>query len=107
MRAAALSGPDIQPTPPKRPFFTMVTKSALKMALAAEKGVDFKKLTFKRKQKAAARQERKANGGAPVDDSSADENEDEVEDVEGGNAEDDQDDEEEELQVRICRQLAE
>ena len=31
----------------------MVTKSKLKMALAAEKGVDFKKLALKKKEKVA------------------------------------------------------
>jgi hypothetical protein len=42
---------------------TMVTKSKLKMALVAEKGVDFKKLNQKKKQKAARKE--KASEGKP------------------------------------------
>ncbi len=47
----------------------MVTKSKLKMALAAEKGVDFKKLHLKNKEKAARKGKAKKNGGEvqPVD----------------------------------------
>lgn len=41
----------------------MVTKSALKMALAAEKGTDFKKLKLKKKEK-AAKKKNAQNGGA-------------------------------------------
>lgn len=41
----------------------MVTKSKLKMALAAEKGVDFKKLHLKKKEKAARKGKAKKNGG--------------------------------------------
>jgi rRNA-processing protein EBP2 len=41
----------------------MVTKSKLKMALAAEKGVDFGKLHLKKKEKAARKGKAKKNGG--------------------------------------------
>ncbi len=41
----------------------MVTKSKLKMALAADKGVDFKKLHLKKKEKAARKGKAKKNGG--------------------------------------------
>ena len=41
----------------------MVTKSKLKMALAAEKGVDFKKLHLKKKEKAARKGKAKKIGG--------------------------------------------
>ncbi|PMD18575.1 Ebp2-domain-containing protein [Hyaloscypha hepaticicola] len=41
----------------------MVAKSKLKMALAAEKGVDFKKLHLKKKEKAARKGKAKKNGG--------------------------------------------
>ena len=40
----------------------MVTKSKLKMALVAEKGVDFKKLNQKKKQKAATKDKSKKVG---------------------------------------------
>ena len=40
----------------------MVTKSALKLALATEKGVDFKKLALKKKEKAARKQKAKKSG---------------------------------------------
>jgi hypothetical protein len=42
---------------------TMVTKSKLKMALAAEKGVDFGKLHLKKKEKAARKGKAKKVGG--------------------------------------------
>jgi rRNA-processing protein EBP2 len=41
----------------------MVTKSKLKMALAADKGVDFKKLHLKKKEKAAKKGNVKKHGG--------------------------------------------
>lgn len=63
--------------PAPNPSFTMVTKSKLKMALAAEKGTDFKKLKLKRKQKDAARQSRKAAGRGAVEEKSSDEEEEE------------------------------
>ncbi|KAM5342737.1 hypothetical protein ACJ41O_013703 [Fusarium nematophilum] len=71
----------------------MVTKSKLKMALAAEKGTDFKKLKLKRKQKEAEKRNKAARGGAPEkdEDSGADEEEVEDEVVEDG-----EEDEEEE-----------
>ncbi|KAK7403944.1 rRNA-processing protein EBP2 [Neonectria punicea] len=81
----------------------MAPKSKLKLALAAEKGLDVKKLKLKRKQKAAARQNRKAGGAA--EDSSAEENEDEVEGVEAEDAEadaaEDEDEEDEDMQIDL------
>jgi rRNA-processing protein EBP2 len=41
----------------------MVTKSKLKMALAAEKGVDFKKLALKKKEKVARKGKAGKSGG--------------------------------------------
>lgn len=41
----------------------MVTKSKLKMALATDKGVDFKKLKQKKKQKAAIKEKSKKGEG--------------------------------------------
>jgi rRNA-processing protein EBP2 len=41
----------------------MVTKSKLKMALAADKGVDFKKLHLKKKEKIARKGKAKKHGG--------------------------------------------
>jgi rRNA-processing protein EBP2 len=41
----------------------MVTKSKLKMALAADKGVDFKKLALKKKEKAARKGKAGKSGG--------------------------------------------
>ena len=41
----------------------MVTKSKLKMALAVDKGVDFKKLKQKKKQKAAIKEKSKKSEG--------------------------------------------
>ena len=41
----------------------MVTKSKLKMALASDKGVDFKKLNLKKKEKAARKQKAQKSGG--------------------------------------------
>ncbi|KAF4975099.1 hypothetical protein FZEAL_8078 [Fusarium zealandicum] len=68
----------------------MVTKSKLKMALAAQKGTDFKKLNLKKKQKEAEKRNRAAGRGAPEEESSADE-----EDVAEDDDDDDEDDEEE------------
>ncbi|KND93864.1 rRNA-processing protein EBP2 [Tolypocladium ophioglossoides CBS 100239] len=70
----------------------MVTKSRLRMALAAEKGVDFKKLKQEKKHKAALKQKRAKetqDGGAPLKD---DEDEDGLD--EAGEAEKDHDDNE-------------
>jgi rRNA-processing protein EBP2 len=41
----------------------MVTKSKLKMALAADKGVDYKKLHLKKKEKIARKGKAKKRGG--------------------------------------------
>ncbi|KAF4634857.1 hypothetical protein G7Y89_g3235 [Cudoniella acicularis] len=43
----------------------MVTKSKLKMALAADKGVDFKKLALKKKEKVAKKSKSKKGGDQP------------------------------------------
>ncbi|KAF5010477.1 hypothetical protein FDECE_3368 [Fusarium decemcellulare] len=82
----------------------MVTKSKLKMALAAEKGTDFKKLKLKRKQKEAEKRNKAAGRGASEEEESS---ADEEEDVEDGGAEidEDEDDEEETKGVRIHSQL--
>lgn len=57
----------------------MVTKSKLRMALAAEKGVDFNKLREKKKQKAAAKrkQAEQTKRGADGSDDSNEEGEEE------------------------------
>jgi hypothetical protein len=48
--------------------FAMVTKSKLKLALSAEKGIDWHKLQQKKKQKDAERRKRKASTvGGPAD----------------------------------------
>jgi rRNA-processing protein EBP2 len=65
----------------------MVTKSKLRLALAAEKGVDFAKLKQKKKEKAALKQ-KALDGGAESDD--------EAESVNGS----EEDSEEEVAQVR-------
>jgi len=72
----------------------MVTKSKLKMALAAEKGIDFSKLKQQKKSKEAAK--RKA--------SKAQNSEDESDlDQPGETAEDNEvDDDEEKVGIRIC-----
>jgi len=44
---------------------TMVTKSKLKMALAADKGVDFKKLHLKKKEKEARKAKSQKGGEKP------------------------------------------
>lgn len=66
----------------------MVTKSRLKMALAAEKGIDFKKLKEKKKAKDAAK--RKAAETATHDEDSEDSEEEEVGDA-GSQSEDSED----------------
>ncbi|KAL2676665.1 hypothetical protein Neosp_010429 [[Neocosmospora] mangrovei] len=73
----------------------MVTKGKLKMALAAEKGTDFKKLKLKRKQKEAEKRNKAARRGAA-------EESDEEEEVENEVAEgdDDEDEEDEEVQYQ-------
>jgi rRNA-processing protein EBP2 len=60
----------------------MVTKSKLRMALAAEKGVDFKKLQQKKKHKEAIKRKTRTtqSRGAPQDDPSVDVDEDHEED---------------------------
>ncbi|PNY18317.1 rRNA-processing protein EBP2 [Tolypocladium capitatum] len=71
----------------------MVTKSRLRMALAADKGIDFKKLKQEKKHKAALKQKRakdEQDGGAPLKDD--DEDGDELN--EAGEAEEDRDDDE-------------
>ncbi|KAI8958896.1 Ebp2-domain-containing protein [Daldinia sp. FL1419] len=78
-------------------------KSKLKVALAAEKGVDFKKLKEKKKHKERVkkRQEResKNGGGSDEEDSDVDEDEDEIKDgaeLIDNEAEEDEEDEEDE-----------
>lgn len=65
----------------------MVTKSKLKMALAAEKGVDFKKLHLKKKEK-AARKGKAIKQGGDLEPTNGNKVEEEWEDL------DDEDDEE-------------
>ncbi|ORY71860.1 eukaryotic rRNA processing protein EBP2-domain-containing protein [Pseudomassariella vexata] len=65
----------------------MVTKSKLKTALAAERGVDFHKLALKKKEKAARKKKETGKGGAkPV-------KEDDAEDGDSNLEEDESDDE--------------
>ncbi|KAJ4327979.1 rRNA-processing protein EBP2 [Fusarium piperis] len=73
----------------------MVTKGKLKMALAAEKGTDFKKLKLKRKQKEAEKRNKAAGRGAEESDE-----EEEVED-EVAEVDDDEDEEEDEVQYNL------
>ncbi|KAK7966002.1 uncharacterized protein PG986_000279 [Apiospora aurea] len=70
----------------------MVTKSRLKMALAHEKGVDFKKLHQKKVAKQASKKKQSKTGGAAKD-GEAEEWEDEEEETKGGAPIDDEDDE--------------
>jgi rRNA-processing protein EBP2 len=93
----------------------MVTKSKLKLALAAEKGVDFKKLKEKKKHKEALKRKR-LDGGAPltagVDANSDDAADEVVEELEGdtmahndGEGDDDfesQEDEESDAGYGVC-----
>jgi rRNA-processing protein EBP2 len=65
----------------------MVTKSKLKMALAAEKGVDFKKLHQKKVQR-AARKEKAGKGGEGKGKKTQDEWEDVPEENESDDSED-------------------
>jgi rRNA-processing protein EBP2 len=67
----------------------MVTKSKLRLALAAEKGVDFQKLKQKRKHKDAVRRKR-LDGGVPLEEPGSDAEKDDVEDAEDGEAEADE-----------------
>ncbi|KAH8801548.1 eukaryotic rRNA processing protein EBP2-domain-containing protein [Xylogone sp. PMI_703] len=60
----------------------MVTKSKLKMALAADKGVDFGKLKLKKKEKAAKKSKSKANKEQEWED--VDEDEEEGDEEDGG-----------------------
>ncbi|KAK8041299.1 rRNA processing protein [Apiospora phragmitis] len=83
----------------------MVTKSRLKMALAHEKGVDFKKLHQKKVAKQASKKKQKKSGGA-AEDSEGEEWEDDEEEVKGGapidddeDDDDSEDDDEEERDV--------
>lgn len=72
------------------------------MALAAEKGVDFKKLNQKKKHKAALKEKRakeEQDGGAPLKDE--DELDEAVEAAEDHEADEDEDDEEEETE-NVC-----
>ncbi|KAK6834911.1 hypothetical protein PG987_009605 [Apiospora arundinis] len=74
----------------------MVTKGRLKMALANEKGVDFKKLHQKKKAKEASKKKQAKTGGAK-DDSEGEEWEDAEEEIKkGGEPIDDDDDEDSE-----------
>jgi hypothetical protein len=66
-------------SPFRRQMLIMVTKSKLKLALSAEKGVDWQKLKQKKKQKDAERRKRKTVDGGPAED---DGNADNAEDVE-------------------------
>jgi len=59
----------------------MVTKSKLKMALAADKGVDYKKLHLKKKEKIAKKGKEKKHGGE-VEPTNGKKVEEEWEDVE-------------------------
>ncbi|KAM0204312.1 hypothetical protein ACHAPI_000064 [Fusarium lateritium] len=78
----------------------MVTKSKLKMALAAEKGTDFKKLKLLKKQKEAEKRNAAARGAEDKESSDDEEKtiqiEAEFEDDDDEEDEDDDDDEEEE-----------
>ncbi|KAF5541190.1 rRNA processing EBP2 [Fusarium mexicanum] len=85
----------------------MVTKSKLKMALAAEKGTDFKKLKLLKKQKEAEKRNA-ATRGADKDDEKkktieieAEFEDDDEDDEEEEDDEDDEDDEEEEPQYDL------
>ncbi|KXJ93100.1 eukaryotic rRNA processing protein EBP2-domain-containing protein [Microdochium bolleyi] len=85
----------------------MVTKSRLKMALAAERGVDFKKFHDKKTRKAGEKKNKVKGGSAksqPADEEDDEEWEDDEEDAQAGGAlvggEDDDDDEEDEEEVR-------
>lgn len=60
----------------------MVTKSKLKMALAADKGVDFKKLHLKKKEKVARKGKAKKHGGEEGEPANGKKVEEEWEDVE-------------------------
>lgn len=70
----------------------MVTKSKLKMALVAEKDVDFKKLNLKKKEKAARKKKAQKGGDKPESNGKVEED---WEDVERG-VEDSGSDEDEE-----------
>ncbi|KAL4728406.1 rRNA-processing protein EBP2 [Fusarium chlamydosporum] len=77
----------------------MVTKSKLKMALAAEKGTDFKKLKLLKKQKEAEKRNAAARGTADKDE---EKKTIQIEaDFEDEDEEDDDDDEEEEAQYDL------
>ncbi|KAF5723059.1 rRNA processing EBP2 [Fusarium mundagurra] len=82
----------------------MVTKSKLKMALAAEKGIDFKKLKLLKKQKEAEKRNAAARG-ADKDDEKKKTIEIEAEfedDDEEDEEEDDAEDDEEEEEPQVC-----
>jgi hypothetical protein len=61
----------------------MVTKSALKMALAAEKGTDFKKLKLNKKEKAARKKNAQKGGAGREEKANGKKVEEEWEDVDG------------------------
>ena len=67
----------------------MVTKSKLKMALAAEKGTDFGKMHLKKKEKFANKKNQKKGGAGKSEKSPGKKGEEDWEDVEG--AEDSED----------------
>jgi rRNA-processing protein EBP2 len=84
----------------------MVTKSKLKMALAADKGTDFKKLHLHKKEKAARKSKAKKVG--VVEKTDAKKTEEDWEDIEDENdnedAESDAEDEEEDSS-KVCAQF--
>ena len=80
----------------------MVTKSKLKMALAAEKGTDFKKLKLLKKQKEAEKRNAAARGAAEEESSDDKEKTIEIEaDFEDFDDEDEEEDDEEE-EAQVC-----
>lgn len=72
---------------------TMVTKSKLRLAIAAEKGVDFKKLKQQKKYKEALKRKSSTSqlSGAPLDGSNPDSDEDKDNDDDGPEAESEDD----------------
>ena len=75
----------------------MVTKSKLRLALAAEKGVDFKKLKQEKKHKAALKRKRAEAG--PEDQEPEPE---EPEDEESADGEEEEEEEDEDVQATVC-----
>ncbi|KAH6963515.1 hypothetical protein HG530_007307 [Fusarium avenaceum] len=80
----------------------MVTKSKLKMALAAEKGTDFKKLKLLKKQKEAEKRNAAARGAEDKESSDDEEKTIQIEaEFEDDDDEEDDDEEEEEVQYDL------